>query len=814
MSISTNQNKNVEKKEISDKKRKNFKHTPNIILKRGTYKGYLGYVKRYNPEMLEIELMESDYISQDEYGKRKIGEVLLTKYGPSQIIKDIPQLYVLNTQSTEAKGVAKEGDVFDIIKAKKVVFEKTKVIPKNTLKFVVYTDKSGKYNFGELIEKSSEKCRLRPIQLEIPQGLNNIPDMLQYLSSEIKANKALKKSDEISCDIKMLDQFEYYIIINDDSETRKNLGKFGTLNNMDTNMYSVRYKKIFRLNKSDTKSDKNVLKITKGPYKNRIIKLLRVIPSTLHVYINALSKTVISHLVKTNNLYLNRSIFPEDVFYMDLELNNGNFFEVKKIQGNIISGTEKVGNKYITKTISQDEIKNKSPGFSFDDVEKESEGIQEERIVAEEGEGEEVTVEEEDEEEQRQDYGEEEETTEPKMIEEDMYKSSFKDLERTFATTTVLTSKQQDILKTIKKILNIFNINEDDADIRAYEIVSDAEMSIKKMQQLLLDMQIETWAKSDEKYVIASLVLFKIIKKGYRLQTKSNDTLTNYVRNLIDKKIFSKKDVGVSIFLNSKMNQYYIIDKNVISNLKKSGEYNSLHKLMMSNCLELLSKWYEKINIEDIKYSEPLAIFPIQKKQNQQLSLTTKDMISLENPWDLMKFFPNAKSIIWAPKFTKYIEEYKLINIDPKIKDKSKNQETKIVFKYVYDNLHRAPFAKMELLELIKRNKKQIDLLKKETLELVFNDLIVELRNLYKQISEEKEKVVSQIQSEKMSIIKKRKEIMKTGKRKADDEESEDMDETSSKISKLSISDKASEKKQDTLSQLFGSDSDSESDSE
>ena len=69
--------KETPKKEIVTKSKKSFKHSSNIILKKGTYKGYLGYVQEFKPQQYEVEMYEQDFISEMEYGKREIGEVYI-----------------------------------------------------------------------------------------------------------------------------------------------------------------------------------------------------------------------------------------------------------------------------------------------------------------------------------------------------------------------------------------------------------------------------------------------------------------------------------------------------------------------------------------------------------------------------------------------------------------------------------------------------------------------------------------------------------------------------------------------------------------
>ena len=683
-----------------------------------------------------------------------------------------------------------DSDIFDLINTKSFVFEPISVLPKDTLKVVVYKNEANEMKLGKLIDsRDSKSCRVLPLKIQIPKNITNTSDILEYLSNEIRANNKIITLPEIACDLKNIEPYEYYFITYD--SLGKNLGKFGTLQKINKNQYLIDYKKKFTIKRSDTKQEKGVVKIMKGVYKNRMVNILRSFPATVSVYINALGKSVTSHLIKIGNNFVNKPITPEDVFYLDLELKNGNYFEVKSINDDIISGTEKDSGKYIPRNISYSEIKMKMPGFDF----LESDDVQYLEPIYEEIDGEkevEITDEEEDE---VSEFVDSEEPKE-KEINEDEYKASFKDIERTFAATVSLSSKQQEIQKTVKKILAIYNINEDDEDIKIYNIIQETDDSIKKIQTALSSMKISDWSKSDEKYIVASLLLYEILKKGFRLQTEKADTLTNYIKKLTDKKILNKKDIDTSLFISNKLPQYFEVDSNVIKKLIKNKDYDSIFKIMMTNCIQILTKWFGKISIEDIKYSEPIKIVPISRKENKQLSLTTKDIVTIENYWNIKEFFPYAKKIIWAPKFSVLIEKFKKEKLEPKLQNPV-NNTTERVYTYIYKNIDRAPFAEQELLELIKKDKKKIDYETRTRLMEVFDELMIKVKELYKQITKEREEGIAKLEEEKLKSLRGREEKMKKRAHKLNQDE--DMEENVAKISKINISEEPSE----SVSDLF-----------
>lgn len=774
-------------KQTKKQQKKKFTHGKNVIMKTGTYKGYYGFVYDFFPAKYEIKIEDKQYISKNA----------LDQFTNASIIEEIPKLYVINISKNQ-KEIRMPGSALMTIVAYK---------DNDTIQLANYNDLNE--NECELIlinTPSNLISEFQKLQIDTTSDLftnvekentfdekSYINKLLDNLSEQIRAGD-LKPQKNIKCNKSKIISPQYYFVLykSNNPNDPNYQGEYGTLTRVIDEQYFIKYSRSVLLAKGDIKefkADKTVV-LKNVAYKDKMATFVKKHPAYLSIFIDVIGKNVTSHLIEINGKYVHRHITPNDVFYMDILLKNGRLFEVKDIYDDKIVGIEKA-DKYIPREITENDIESYQPGFILSSNISESGPSAEEEsneFVYEEGVEEKYIDEDEDQEQdfdQEMDESEEDEGAQDadeymKIFEEGdgeekEFKSSYKDVERTFFATTELTKKQQEIKNKIDTILSIYGLNE---DISVYNMITLIEQTIENFQNLLQKANIVFWKGTDEKFIIATVVLHEIVKKGYgsSISSPKQDLLTKYTSDLSEKKKFiNKKDIDQSIFLNNNWTNLFTVNENIVNSLIKSKDYQQLYKLILENTLKIIENFIGKVNLENRYMIKEEDLIPLGKKKVEIVKIIyPKDLIIGNIP-------ETAERILWGSNFTKLITQYKE-SIANKINSTTSNTN-KIVYEYILNNLERAPFALKELEENIKNTNLKIEELKYTTLKTIYEQLLDKIRKILKLKETEKETTQQTLQQEKEKMLKRRREILKQ-KELIEDLENLEIDESQIKKQK------------------------------
>ena len=101
INISGKNNGNIKVKNEVKNEQKNIKkvkkiiHGKNVILKRGQFKGYIGFVCDHNMETCDVEVEEYTYVMSSMYNNCVVGDSIMTRMGHSVIMNKIDMMYSL-----------------------------------------------------------------------------------------------------------------------------------------------------------------------------------------------------------------------------------------------------------------------------------------------------------------------------------------------------------------------------------------------------------------------------------------------------------------------------------------------------------------------------------------------------------------------------------------------------------------------------------------------------------------------------------------------------------------------------------------------
>jgi hypothetical protein len=768
---------------VQKKEKKQFKHGSNVIMKLGTYKGYYGYVYDFYPAKVEVEIEDQQYINAEVYGKKKIGSTIVTEFGDSTIIDKKKRVYILNINKKEEKeSIIPENVSNELLLENLFTQEKQKTkkiqlrLSQDEILEVVKYKKNNILKFGVYITRDEKYVHVRPIQLSYEELTYS--ELVKELSQKIKNN------DLMSGDIQKFEKTSDII-------TFVTKGEYAGFYSENTQIipaqYLITYKKKILLAKSQLKRQTSKLYvILNGAYKGKSAEVITTYPSHLSVYIDAAGKKVTKHMVKYNNGYIERYIYPSDVFYMDILLSNGNMFEVKEItDDNIIIGLEKTNNTLTPRQISKDDIQSLQPGFAFTQDTKEKLDLEESVYsygdpVYEEKEfennqddedGEMVGFEEEEEDAESDlefpTEEPEEESTE-QYAEESQYKSSYKDIERITFEGQELTKDQLKIKSKIEKISKQFSIN----TLNEFKLIKQVEDSIKSIKKQLNNVGMNFWNISDEKYIIVVIVLFDIIKSGYgsMISNIGEDTLTTYIQELISgsRPFFNKKDYANSIFMKSGWTESFETNEKIFKALLNTKDYLQIHKYIIQNCILVLEDIYGKVNL-DVKTKDVSDLITLGKRKYEdepRTRITVKDIFT-GNVTD------DATTILWGLVYQPLLEKYKNKLIE-KINDENSNKTTRIVYDYVLQNIERGLFAIPEIKALYESSKSPIDELKYKKMSSIWASLMENAEVIYKNLEKEKQERKLELEKEKRKLSERRETITTMKRLKSfglDDEE-------------------------------------------
>lgn len=728
-----------EKKDV----KKMFIHSRNVIMKCGNYKGYSGFVYEYEKEKLNVLVDAYEYVLAERYGSVKLGERVMTEYGESIVVSELESMYKISS-------------VTELISLPKGCFIRLVTYMEGAeRKWCEYKKKDDGFELVLLnVNGSMDVC------------LKTISDALKTGKFEDLYGEILTRS--------ISNAEEYYMVCTE--PTKKGevsfFGRYGKLCNEIPKQYLVKYKRVMKVCKSIVEINNKKVVFKSGVFRGREGELLGVESASLTIGIESLSKKITEHLVMTDGGYSARRIHPGDVFYCDLELNDGTYFEVNECyenkKGEMYFIGMKRGSNNIFVTVTSKDIKKFMSGFKLASSNTKTETSDliedEEKYVAEDDSL--VNIEEE--------VNDDEEVSESKDIERGFYKEpevsdkadtneasdsneyecdmkkTFKDVERSFYTQRILSKDEKEIMKMIEKCVMLIG---DVSNI--YTILDDANKTVVVLKEELGKGETTLeWKNTDTKYIVACLMMYDMIRNGIKL------SLCDFKKNIL--KLYNggyltKNTITNTLFIRSKTDESSEILKKIeksedeiliVKKLYKGGKYVEIIEMMMESCNVLLKEWFGEVIFE--KNSNGIELIAVSKphsiKEYPKYFLTTLDVMN-----NVM--VETAKRVLWCPKSQKMMNVWKK-TLSEKI-EKEDNDMKKSIYLYVKDNLENAPFV----LRTLEGSKDTMDQLRYRELKRSF-DIFKEKLGLYlERCKNEKLNELEAFKLEKERVYKRRLEI-------------------------------------------------------
>lgn len=465
-----------------------------------------------------------------------------------------------------------------------------------------------------------------------------------------------------------------YISINKDMKQGDKVMGCEVISEVEKNKYLVSCKKTVLFANRNIKISGNKVKIIKGEMKGEIGELVKENKAKLLVNFDAEG----TRMMKFMDV--------DDIFYKDILLKNGKYFQVRrveldgekkyKIYGNEIGGESKM--------ITMSDIKMMMPGMDIT-----GKGVVEDTI----GEEDEFISED-----ISEDISESDEMDEEEFGEEERqdFKQTFRDIERTEIITQQLNFIQRGYYDMIKMILDING--ESIENINAYDIIENIEMVVNKLNKIIKNQNINfdiSGSKIDMKILISLLVSYEMVKselifEGYQ----------KYIKNLFDKNFFyNTLDELMVSFLLRKDNTIFRCDNKTLRDFYKSKRYyNIVENIIL--CFNDVLKTILDVPVDITKMKSSI----VELEKVERIEKDKKRIITLD---DIIKddIIIDAKRILWNPEGEKIVNDFKDLliksskTVEGEIKmemDKKRIavlEDKRGLYKYVYDNLDMAPMV-------------------------------------------------------------------------------------------------------------------------
>jgi hypothetical protein len=446
------------------------------------------------------------------------------------------------------------------------------------------------------------------------------------------------------------------------------------ISEMEKNKYLVSCKKTVLFAKRNIKINGTKVNIIKGEMKGEIGQLVKEHKAKLLVSLEAEGTRVMKFMDV------------DDIFYTDILLKSGKYFQVKRIELDKedkyrIYG-EEIGSKL--KVVSMSDIKKMMPGMDIigkkvvedtigDEVEYISEYISED-------------TNEEDEEEQNV----------IEMDESEDFRPSYRDIERTEIITQQLNFVQRGYYDMIKMILDINGESID--NINAYGIIDNIEMVVDKLNKMIRNQNINydiSGSKIDMKILVSLLVAYEMVSselifEGYR----------SYIKNLFDRNFFyNVLDELMVSFLLRKDNTIFKCDNTLLRDYYKSKKYYNIIEniiLCFNDVLRLILDI--QVDLREMK-SSIVKLEKVERIEKDKKKLITFDDIIKD------EIVIDANRILWNPEGEKIVNDFKDLliksskTVEGEMKMEIDTKRLKVLedkrglYKYVYDNLDIAPIT-------------------------------------------------------------------------------------------------------------------------
>lgn len=743
-----------------------FTHGSNVIMVNGNYKGYYAFLKEYIIPKYEVTLKEENYVSTRTYGGNQlINNEIITPYGTAVITDKIPELIVIASESEEL------------------------ALPTNYYITLVQYKENNDIKLGVKINSI----------YEIADEVENIGNMtIQDFVEQLKST-GYKKVPGTLIKLQPKQILDKKMVV---VEPGKFLGRTGIYLRGIEEQYKIQYYKKVLINKKwVTRMSGNQVKITRGIFRDKIGVITNKIPARLVLFINALNQEIHQHYVYENERYVNRPIFPDDVFYMDVVLLNGNQAEVKEIYDNdSLKIIEKMDKMYQEKIINMNEIKQYNPGFSLRRVQDEEtlEEVDDMDLTGytpvdteiKENIGDDV------EDEANQEFQTDEPEQETQQQEEVTMQATFGDLERTQFLAEDLSAADKSIKNDITKVATLYQfsltVNEE------YELLDSVRSIRTSLNNEKSKINIKETNPADIKYIIAIVVLHYGVRHGY-----TNMNVEDKTSRLYQNKYLTQKDIINTIWLNERISGKFSKDEiQELKVFKQRRNYIAIIKIMMQRCNNKIQTYTGQLY--ENQETNPIELIPIGRKEQDKINpeYYTKEYktvtksgkpliskkIGVYYPEKSEKVFLNLsnvlnnelpkeeKTILWGTFYQPIVDFY--INYLKENKKSASLQEAEI-YTWIIDNLPRAPYALKE------PNQTSLDDIKKRELKFIYDQMLKEILNK-KQLVDAYQREKQQEKSDRESqhqLVEEKRDVL--AKRRREDENFES--EIEQKLSKLKL---------------------------
>ena len=442
--------------------------------------------------------------------------------------------------------------------------------------------------------------------------------------------------------------------------------------------YLVLCKKEMLFSKKNIRINGNKVKVLKGENSGMIGEIIKEYKAKLLVSLDSVGARVL------------RFIDVDDIFYKDILLKSGEYFQVNRIERDKemnyrIYGEEKGVD---SRVILMSDIKKMMPGMDImgDKVVKDEKGEEVEYV------SEEISEE----------TSEENSDIDEGDI-EDEFKLSYKDVERTEMITSQLNFIQRGYYDMIKMILDISG--ESIENINVYEVIDNIEGVVDKLNKMIKSSNINfdiSGSKIDMKILISLLVAYEM-RRGELIF----EGLSNYVRNLFNRNFFySTLDEMMVSFLLRKDNEIFKCDTKLLRDLYKSKRYYEILEKMILCFNDVL-----KVIISspvDLSVKKFVDIEKVERIQKDKKRVITFEDIKMDN------IVVDARRVLWDPESEKIVNDFKdlLIKSSKTVEGEEKMEidkkrlsileDKRGLYKYVYENLDMAPMVLYDIAERLK----------------------------------------------------------------------------------------------------------------
>lgn len=706
-----------------------FMHGKNVMMSCGEYKGYNGFVYEYFPTSVNFEIEEKVYTLVDKCGDKKLGDfignsVIVDKIGKMYCIKNgnseirLPTDYYARIVCFKDSGVLKVGKVVNIV---------CNVIESD---FSIGGKKYNHNQYDYIYELSVYNMEYNTDVIE--ELLGRVVD--KESNYDFVEKKSFIGINGVDVNVYMVMKGEY-------------AGKYGKSWKEIGEQYVILKKKTMIVNKNLVDINDNVVSVKKGMNKGASGKLISIEGACLYIRLDSIGRLITSHVVNVNNENINKKISPDDVFYIDLLLKNGNYMNVNSVVNRngvyVYKGIENNSLEMRQVEVNESEIDKMMPGFFIKknvvyDMEQYAETdierlimdsnneVDIEKLIMESNDAKDVKDDDEEDEENMECSYDEDETNEHSeeviVNDETKEKATFKDVERTSSMSEGFTKDEKTYLKLIKKCSEICGENSNE-----YDIMENVKVSIERCNIVKL---------FDAKYIVSYFVLCDIVKNGYCLKRLS---FNEYVKKLYNREFFNKNSILGSVFLNGE-------DSALIKRLRKDGEYCDIVMKIMNNCKMIMEEWYGFVDFENVKMMELIPVKRNEKNDYKKTFLTTVDLLN-DNMFD------SARRIIRGKDTQRLVKQW--IDMIVKSNCDTKDESSKMICDFVVNNFENAPFV----LKTLKESSDDMDKLKYDELKRVHDAFIIKLKNYMKVKMEIKNEKVSEMSKENVRVMKRRLDV-------------------------------------------------------